>query len=201
MKIRKYILPAVLGFTVLLFNGCGTVDDSAIENEATLQPTKAIRVTSNDDIISIPRVLFLDINDNGNSIFFDFMDLRNSKNQQIYIDIDYQIVNGTPTGFTLAWIDTDKKQGLGAEYLIENGYIYQYTGSGGWDWSWRYVGKATKKQGFDSTLYKVRANLFFPIASDSISEITFRAQAVTLNKRWNIVSVDDIVNYNLNSIY
>lgn len=52
-----------------------------------------------------------------------------SKNQ-IYIDSD----NSAATGFHVRYWESS-----GADYLVENGKVYQYTGSDGKEWSWEVV--------------------------------------------------------------
>jgi len=34
-----------------------------------------------------------------------------------------------------------EKEGIGAEYLLEDNVLFKYTGNGGFDWSWEYVCK------------------------------------------------------------
>lgn len=62
-------------------------------------------------------------------------------------DINLNVtINGSDVGSTYhLFIDTDSNSGtgyafysVGAEYMIENGFFYQYTGSGA-DWSWSFI--------------------------------------------------------------
>ncbi len=55
---------------------------------------------------------------------------------QLYLDLDGQAT----TGYRIS--------GLGAEILVENGYLHRYVGSGS-DWSWRFQGPVTFLLGGD----------------------------------------------------
>jgi hypothetical protein len=69
--------------------------------------------------------------------------------------IDFQVTySGTP-GFVRVFIDSDQKAssgypvaGIGADYLIENGYLYQYAGAAGsWAWTELTTVSLTKSNG------------------------------------------------------
>jgi hypothetical protein len=64
----------------------------------------------------------------------------------VYYRIPY---SGTPTNVRL-FLDTDRNLstgyrfgGIGGEYLIENGTLYRYSGTGGSDWGWTFVKSLT----------------------------------------------------------
>lgn len=90
----------------------------------------------------------------------------------LYIKIGY---SGTPT-WTRAYIDTDSSSasgypvnGVGAEYLIENGNLYRYSGTGG-SWAWtliKTVGNATTTS--STTLTVARVDIGSPSAVNIVT--------------------------------
>lgn len=71
--------------------------------------------------------------DNSNFLYV-YIEGNMDVNYQLFIDIDND-VNGTNEYLNTNWFNT------GLNYMIENGFIYEYTGSGT-DWSWNPVGTA-----------------------------------------------------------
>jgi hypothetical protein len=89
----------------------------------------------------------------------------------------YQITSsGTPVNFRM-FMDTDLKattgytrNGTGANYMLNNGTLYRYTGSGS-DWTWAYV----KDVGYNKTTTVAnwtvaRADLGSPVAIDLVGQ-------------------------------
>lgn len=67
---------------------------------------------------------------------------------QLFINTD----NDTGTGFKAPYWSNS-----GAEYLLENGFLYQYTGTSGTDWSWTeiYVYKETDRFALTNTVLEI----------------------------------------------
>ncbi|MDX1701173.1 MAG: choice-of-anchor Q domain-containing protein, partial [Melioribacteraceae bacterium] len=61
---------------------------------------------------------------------------------QFYFNTD----NNVKTGFQMGYWTTS-----GVEYMVENGVLYQYTGSGGTEWSWKEVAKYKGTKAYSQT--------------------------------------------------
>jgi hypothetical protein len=99
----------------------------------------------------------------------------------VYIKIGY---SGTPT-WTRAYIDTDRSSasgypfnGIGAEYLIENGSLYRYSGTGG-SWAWTFVKTVASAATTGSTTFTVaRADIGSPSAFNMVTTADASASSI-----------------------
>lgn len=114
----------------------GTRVDIGVDETGTLSSCPAITVNGNlNDWTSIAAIatatgqsaLTLKVTNNAQLLFFGVAGSGMDNTQyQIYIDSD----NNAGTGYQ------DSQYGSsGADYLIENGLLYRYTGTGGWSWT------------------------------------------------------------------
>ena len=168
--MNKMILVLSTALSVFLLSGCGgeTTTDGVVDTN--IQPHKLNRVV---DATTIGDMTMSVTNDK-NSYNFLFSLTDNSKHSQIYIDTDKK----RETGFT-PWLEG----GVGAEYLMEDGNLFRYKGSGGYDFdnSWELV-----SWGEDDITSR-------DIAFETLGNIdTFNVQGILLDSNWWWDSSSDV---------
>jgi hypothetical protein len=97
-----------------------------------------------------------------------------SNGTNAYFNIRY---SGTPNWVRL-FIDTDRVatsgfpvNGIGADYMVENGRLYRYTGNNG-AWNWTFVKTVTYTSGNGSaTITVARADMGSPTAINAVAQI------------------------------
>jgi hypothetical protein len=96
---------------------------------------------------------------NGTGYIFQYSFSGSSSNHQIYID-----VNNASSGFSVS--------SIGAEYLIENGNLYQFTGSSQSSWSWSSLGSVnfSKKNGLAKWSNILKTKIASPASFKFISK-------------------------------
>ena len=112
--------------------------------------------------------LTLKVTNNTQTLFFAVAGSGMDNSQyQFYIDTD----NNSATGYQ------DSQYGAsGADYLIENGYLYRYTGTGGWSWT--------------AVTATINANKSATVTELSINRSAFTALGATIT-----VSYKDMTNW------
>ncbi len=70
-----------------------------------------------------------------------------STERQLYLDTDQRAT----TGFTIA--------GTGADFLLANGNLYKYTGTGGYNWSWRLLRQVSYEDNVNSVKWVIARSL------------------------------------------
>ena len=159
--LATFGVAAVLGSTFL---GCGS-DDGGMGH----MKTHDRNITKNDfnvDVISweFVRAEGLKVHVDQSDLYIAFEHNSTQPNMQFFIDAD----NNPQTGHN--------KEG-GAEYVVENGYLYAYTTEN--VWGWKEVGiveTSVKKDKMDAV--KIPLNLL------QNRSITFKVNAQALNKEW-----------------
>ncbi|WP_227813783.1 hypothetical protein, partial [Massilia sp. IC2-477] len=84
--------------------------------------------------------------------------------------------SGTPT-WVRVYVDSDRSTGtgysvygVGANYMIENGRLYRYSGSNG-SWAWTFVKTVTYAKGTGvATVNVARADIGSPLAFNAVTE-------------------------------
>jgi hypothetical protein len=163
----KYGLLGTLGMTALfgsLFLGCGSGDSGLGHMQ-----THDRNITKNDfnvDAISweFVKAEGLKVHVDQSDLYIAFEHNSTQPNMQFFIDAD----NNPNTGHS--------KEG-GAEYVVENGYLYAYTTENVWGWKEVGIVNSSVKEGKMDAV-KIPLNLL------QNRSITFRVNAQALGKDW-----------------
>ncbi len=107
------------------------------------------------------------------------------EHMQVYIDTD----NKVQTGFS-----SDLWENFGREFLIEDGYIYHYTGQG--DWGWEFVDTVSRIRTADG---KATLTLTIPKSKLGILADKIKVAVETNTKNWmdTIRIPDGLISENL----
>jgi len=165
MKLIQMSTLAILGLTFL--GGCGDTT-AANENEITnsIKPhqlNKEMRLNSNQEDIG----LNVKISNDSTDYIFEYS--SSTKHIQIYLNTDK-----TETSGYRRW------GGIGAEYLIEDHYMFKYVGGAdGMDWNWEYLGEVSEITG------DYYAKLAFDTFGQDVN--SFTVQAIAVNENWHNV--------------
>ncbi len=164
MKILQRTIFPILG--LILLSGCGEEDIVNMD----INPHKLDRsVLENIDRNGTLATLLIYNNDTNYKFSFVADPNSNIKaHYQVYIDTD----RSGDSGYVLY-----ETNGLGAEYLLEDGVLFKYTGTGDSNWSWKYI-KKFEKNGTNKT-YDIGLNTFGDINS-------FNVQAIVLDENWDL---------------
>ncbi len=99
-------------------------------------------------------------------------------NDTTHVTYQFQFT-GTP-GFVRAYIDTDRNpatglalQGTGADYLLENGFLYKHLGGG---WSWQQVGAVTHTSTNGTAYWKVARADLGETATPNDADLVFQTE-------------------------
>ncbi len=90
----------------------------------------------------------------------------------VFIDVDHDTVNNR-TGFVY-----NDSASIGAEYMIENGSFYEYTGTGGADWSWASASGMQEADSAGRTELSIPLNLLFQSSSNNSAQLIFEVNLV-----------------------
>lgn len=179
--MKKIMYGLSITLSALLISGCG--GDGATEGVSeTVKPHKLTRAVP----LSQSKIK-LDITNDSEHIKFKFNKI--SPHSQVYIDID----QNNASGYTAFGAD-----GVGAEYLIEDSVIFEYTGGGGYDWSWQLLYDISQFEalpGDPSTGYQAALPYYYFIEFEEggMDMAYFDAQAVTFGDDWLQISRSDKV--------
>jgi len=169
--IQKSYL-SILGLTLLA--GCG--GSSITTQTQDQQSITAHKILVTRGVQTPNTNLNVDVRNTLTHYIFDYK--SDTPHVQIYIDTD----KVESTGYRV-W----GEEGAGAEYLIEDDYIFKYTGTGKQDWSWEYIGSLNSKT---NDGYHAALSLDY-FGKDVTS---FVIQSVAVSGNWeNIKSNDDRV--------
>ncbi len=152
---------------LVLLSGCGGGSSTHIEVDSVSSavPHKISRnVTYYGDTTN----LHVDIRNDENNYIFGYS--NDTEHIQIYLDTD----KNEASGYRL-WDD----EGIGADYLIEDYYIFRYTGAGATEWSWEYLGEISEQTG------DYYAEL--PIDGFGKDVKSFTSQAISVDENWEAV--------------
>jgi len=91
--------------------------------------------------------------------------------------VHFNVTYGSTPTWTRVFIDSDRSvasgystYGVGANYLVENGRLYKYSGSNG-SWAWTFIKTVTAKAGTGSTTVDVaRADLGSPAGINAVTQ-------------------------------
>ncbi len=94
------------------------------------------------------------------------------------VNTSYQVSFASSPSYVRIFLDTDKSAatgysvgGAGASYMLENGSLYRYTGSGGASWGWTYVKAVTfTKTATTATVTVARADIGSPKALNFVAQ-------------------------------
>ncbi len=113
-------------------------------------------------------------------------------NDSSKIYLSYQVAGKITTSyFYHIFIDTDgdssgrsgfvynDSASVGAEFLVENNSLYQYTGSGGSDWSWSSISGIEKADNGDRTELSIPLNILFPNGLKNFVRIILQTNQAT----------------------
>lgn len=101
-------------------------------------------------------------------------------------DVNYQFVGSSSAALYQVYIDTDKNAatgfgvltGVGADYLLENGTLHKYTGTGGSNWSWGNSKPITHTKSLGFVTWKVaRVDLAETNLCSETASLVFRTAA------------------------
>ncbi|HEY5801998.1 MAG TPA: hypothetical protein VIT92_17375, partial [Burkholderiaceae bacterium] len=94
-------------------------------------------------------------------------------------NVSYQLAYSGSPSYTRLYLDTDRKTasgyasgGVGADFMLENGNLYRYTGAGGTAWGWALVKAVTYTKSTSSVRWAfARADLGPTSAIDLVGQI------------------------------
>ncbi len=132
MTILQKSSLTLLGLTLLA--GCGGSSTSTQTQDTSTQNITAHKILITKAVQDNNTNLNVDVRNSFTNYIFDYK--TDTPHIQIYIDTD----KVESTGYRI-W----GEEGAGAEYLIEDDYIFKYTGTGKQDWSWEYIGSLNSK--------------------------------------------------------
>lgn len=133
MKTTNIVLIALVG--VVLMSGFGGESVEQINDKT--QPHKTQRVYMDDFRKNIS--FEYHISSLRDDLYFLLLDgVKNGKPVQLYKDIHTQfyidVDNSGATGY-----NNESQYDTGSEYLIEDGVLFKYIGTGGRDWNWEII--------------------------------------------------------------
>ncbi len=162
--MKKLQIVSSVALSTFLMSGCGG------ETSKSIQPHKIDRqiletvINNNGDGNA-----FFSVKNDDKSYMFQLSPHGDIKeHMQIYIDLD----KSGESGYT-----PYEKEGIGAEYLLEDDILFKYTGEGGFDWSWEYVSE------FGNPNTKLLSKIPIDYFGDNVN--TFNVQAVILDEAWD----------------